>query len=427
MPAAADTIAVRTTRTRTSLRRSGGAWSWLLGIAALALGGAIALRASSLGDYPSDAGPAIGALLHLRFGSFLDATPAMGLFSLLARWPFAALAYLGKANPVAIYRWGALPCVESVALAALWLAGIARSRGTGRFGQAAIVAVALLNPVVGSALYWGHPEELLTASLAIAAVVAAHERRVGLTILMLGLAMASKQWAALVLFPVFAVSGTGRWRVLGGSVAVAAVLTLPELLGGLHSFVHSQLGLATGLVRIPGSESWPYLLSSSATIQLRDGFHYTGPYMSHTAVALWHPLMFAVAVAASVWLARRAAVPRTADALFGSVALIFLMRAALDPGDAEYSLAPMLRTGVAWDALRGARAPVRSLLGALLAEAVFGRFSWSSIGPVAANAAFDVVTLVACVALVASIAGVRGTRPVAESTVAVGPAGPAAA
>jgi hypothetical protein len=82
----------------------------------------------------------------------------MGAFSLLLRLPFAGLAHLGgPPTQLEVYRWGVFPCVAAIGLLGVWLAEIPRSRGTGLPGQVAIVALAVLNPFVTSAVGLGSP------------------------------------------------------------------------------------------------------------------------------------------------------------------------------------------------------------------------------------------------------------------------------
>lgn len=82
----------------------------------------------------------MNALLHgdLRV---LGRPPGDGALSLLVCLPFAALAHGG--SPIARYEWGVVPCVFSVGLLGVWLAGLARTRGVRPPGQVAIVALGL--------------------------------------------------------------------------------------------------------------------------------------------------------------------------------------------------------------------------------------------------------------------------------------------
>ena len=133
----------------------------------------------------------------------------------------------------------------SVAILGLWLAGIARSRGVGLTGQLLIVALSVLNPLTSTAIIMGHPEELLTASLCVGALVAACKQRAVLTMVLLGLALACKQWSVIAILPILFALERGRIRALVGALTLAAVVTLPEVVGSPATYLGNQLSLAS--------------------------------------------------------------------------------------------------------------------------------------------------------------------------------------
>lgn len=363
-------------------------------LAALAASVHVALSAGGLGDYPGDGGPALSALLHGDLRAFSTSEPAMGVFSLLLRLPFAALAYLGSPTELSIYRWGAVPCVASLALLGVWLAEIAGSRGTRLPGQIGIIALAVFNPFVQSALALGHPEELLTASLAIAAVVAAAQQRAILTVALLGLALASKQWAVIVVLPVLVALERHRLRTLASSAAIAATITLLAVVGSPGAFLDNQLALIHEHFLEPSAESWLYPLAPRTTLQLPGGLVHRGPHLSAMLVGLLHPLIIAVAVAIAAYLARRAHPRLSLDHLFAAVALMFLLRCTMDTETMPYYHAPIFATLLAWDAMSGSGLPLRGLAGVAVAYALFDRLTPSVIGPDAASWLYTLVTLV---------------------------------
>ena len=216
--------------------RGWGAFDRLLALAALAAASVIALRAPGFGDYPSDAGPALTAIAHGSIGGFFSHQPAMGSVSLFVRAPFVMLGAALHDSPFGLYRWGDLPCMLAVALVAIWMARVAGRRGTGRGGQIVIVAVCLLNPLINDALYFGHPEELLTTALAVGALLAACDRRVVLAAVLAGLAVASKQWALLIICPTLLVLERDRIRAAWLMLTVAAGSTAPMVLGNFAAF-----------------------------------------------------------------------------------------------------------------------------------------------------------------------------------------------
>lgn len=372
---------------------------WLLLLGAFVTSIYVALTAPGTGDYPNDAGPAMTALLHANLHAFASATPAMGELSLYLRLPFAALAYLGSPTEMSIYRWGAVPCVASVALLGVWLARIARSRGTGLVGQVAIVAVALFNPMVHSALLLGHPEELLTTSLAVGAIVSAAQRRVILTTVLLGLAIASKQWAVIAMFPVVAVFPGRRVHVISGAAAIVTAVSLPALLISAPTFLHNQLVLVHEHYLAPAWDSWLFLVSPRVTLPVGGGLTYTGPHLSSTVVGLLHPLIIVVAIAIGVYVARRVRTHLTLDAWFAAIALAFLLRCALDTETMPYYEAPLFMTLLAWDALQGGRLPLRGLFAAAVSYALFDRLTPTVIGPNTASALYGAAALVGCLLL----------------------------
>jgi hypothetical protein len=341
----------------------------------------VALSARGLGDYPGDGGPALTALLHGNLQELSAAKPAMGTFSLILRLPFAGLAYLGGSpTELSVYRWGAVPCVAAFALLGVWLADIARSRGTGLSGQAAIVAVFVFNPFVASAVALGHPEELLTASLAIGAVVAAAEGRTVLTIWLLGLALATKQWAVIAVLPVLITLGTHRVRALAASAAVAGAVTLPAIVGSPGAFLTNQLALAHEHYLEPSGQSWFYELAGRVTLHLPHGLVHRGPRLPAPLVGLLHPLIIGLALGVAAILARRLRSGGDLDRVFAAVGLVFLLRCTLDTETMTYYHAPLFAGLVAWDAMRGERLPLRGLAAAGLGYVVIDRLSGYAVG-----------------------------------------------
>jgi hypothetical protein len=376
---------------------------WLLLLGALVASTYVGLTAPGPGDYPGDAGPAMTALLHGNLHAFAVARPAMGELSLLLRLPFAALAYLGSPTEMSIYRWGAVPCVVSVALLGFWLAGVARSRGTGPVGQVAIVALAVFNPMVHWALAYGHPEELLTTSLVVGSIVFAAQRRVILTTVLLGLAIASKQWAVIAMFPVVALCAGRRLRVVLGAAAIVTVVSLSALLGSPASFLHNQFALLHEHYVAPAWDSWLFLVSPRAHLRVAGGLTYTGPHLSSTVVGLLHPLIIAVAIAIGFYVARRGRAHVTLGVWFGAIGLAFLLRCTLDTETMPYYVAPLFMTLLAWDALQGGRFPLRGLVTAAVSYLLFDRLTPAKIGPEAASALFDAASLIGCLLLTRAI------------------------
>src|SRR2546421_338648 len=70
-------------------------------------------------------------------------------------------------------------------------------RGRSWWIRLVVAGLCVVNPVTFKALWWGHPEEVLGAALCVGAVLAAGRGRTGTGGLLLGLAIATKQWALL--------------------------------------------------------------------------------------------------------------------------------------------------------------------------------------------------------------------------------------
>jgi hypothetical protein len=365
----------------------------------------VALSTRGLGDYPGDAGPAMHALLQGDLHAFSASRPAMGTLSLVVRLPFAALAYLGSPTEPAIFRWGAFPCVAAIGLLGVWLAGLARARGTGLVGQVTIVALAIFNPFVQSALGMGHPEELLTASLAIGAVVAAVEERSILSAVLLGLAVATKQWAVIAAFPVVVVLDADRVRALAGAAVVAAVCTLPAFVVAPGVFVANNFALLHEHYLEPPAWSWLFPVAPRVTVHLVDGLVHRGPRLSAGIVGLLHPLIIATGAGIAFLLGRLDRRRRSVDRVFAAVALMFLLRCTLDTETMPYYHAPLFAALLAWDVMRGEQVPIRALGAAVVGYALFDRLTPAAVGPDTAAWLYAGVTLAAACLFTTVLAG----------------------
>jgi len=360
-----------------SRRRRWDAFDRLLALAALAAGAVLTLRAPGFGDYPTDAGPALSAISHGNLGGFFSHQPAMGAVSLYVRAPFVILAAALHDSPIGIYRWGDFPCVLSVALVAIWLARVAGARGTGRLGQVLILAICLGNPLINNALYFGHPEELLTASFAVGALLAASERKVVLAAVLAGLAVATKQWALLIVCPTLLVLERERIRAALLMLAVAAGTTLPMVIGNFAAFrfalryIANAQGVTTTL-------SWLYPISPARIVRLSYIFGGGRDVSAHIVLGivseLDHPVIIwlGVAIPLLLWLQRGRRL--SVEAMLLSTALVFVLRSTLDPETAAYYYVPLLLMLVALDAAAGRRIPVAALAGAAGTFTVLDRF-----------------------------------------------------
>src|SRR3954469_8041710 len=321
----------------------------------------ISQLADVTGDYGVDAAPAINALAAGRIGDFFSAQPLMGPFSILVRAPFVAIA---GGSQLADYQAGAFPCVLAAGLLGLYLAGIARRRGAGDLAQAAIVAICLFNPMTFNALKLGHPEEILTATLAVGAVAVASEGHRGRAALLLGLALATKQWAVIAILPVLMALPSRPLRVGAGAVAIAIALTLPDFIPAPSEFAEMQ-GNAANTKRIVDPWTVWYAATPETTQQIDvDGqpVAVKRRLLPEALGRISHPLIVATAFLLPLALAlRRRRFHLSGPDAMAVLALLALLRCGLGPVDNLYYHAPLLLAVVGWDAMTVRGLPVRGL------------------------------------------------------------------
>lgn len=388
----------------------------LLSAAAFVLAAVLASRPGTFWDYPTDAGPALAAIAHGSVTGFFSHQPAMGPLSLYLRAPFVAIATALNDRPAGAYRWGCLPCLFAVAGVALWLAQTARRNGAGRLAMALIVVVSLVNPLVSDALYWGHPEELLTASLAIGAILAAGEGRAPLTAVLAGLAIASKQWAVLILVPAILLLEKDRIRVLALSGAVAMLAWLPMIVGNLVAFRHA-LRYVSHPQPVVTLYTWLYPFSPRGSVTVTNIFGDSRTFDAHQLLGveatLARPLitLLGVAIPLLVWWrgSRRASV----EQMLLASALVLVCRCALDPGSMAYYHFPLLLILLAYDAVAGRRVPIAGLLGVAVSFVVLDRFP-AYLGMGVANDLYIAATVTAFAVIAARLR--RPVRPLQFAT-----------
>ncbi|MGH2909262.1 MAG: glycosyltransferase 87 family protein [Solirubrobacteraceae bacterium] len=130
-----------------------------------------------------------------------------------------------------MYWAGALPCLAAEAALALWLSAQLGRRGCGLGTRVAAVAVCVANPLAVSALQDGHPEELLGAVLCVAAVLCAQRDRPVWSGVLIGLAIANKDWGILAVGPALLALRQGHGRAILAMVATAGPLFAPFVRG----------------------------------------------------------------------------------------------------------------------------------------------------------------------------------------------------
>jgi hypothetical protein len=369
----------------------------------------MSLLNGSAGDYPRDAGPTIRALLDGDLGGALGLQPLMGSLSVLVRLPFAGGAELAGGGELLAYQLGSIPCVAAAGLLGLAIARWMERRGASLLACVATIVFTMVNPLTREALVLGHPEELLGGALCVGAVLAAlrgHTTRAGL---LLGLALATKQWALLAVLPVLAAAPAKRLRLVVLAGAVAAVLTLPLVAGNLSGFSENTRLAAWGGQGVnPWNVLWPLAGSEDRVISVGgEDSVVTVKVLPLWAAHLMHPLIVVLALplSAAWWFSRR----RTPDDALALLALLFLLRALLDPVDNAYYHVPFLLALTAWEGLVRRAVPLASILCAATIYYALYKAGWTE-DLALRNALYLAATLPAAALLCARLYAPRRSR-----------------
>jgi hypothetical protein len=340
--------------------------SWSLAALGLGFTGAMVGRFGSAGDYPMDAERSVNALSHGHFHDAVTHQPLMGPLSIVLRAPFVTLARFAGAGEPGAYKTGAAVCIL---LAAALGVSLALSRLDSSFAQAAVlVVVTVLNPASIAAVQYGHPEEVLAAALSVGAVALALRDRELAAAVALGLAIASKQWAILAVAPTLLALPSGkRLRLLCISGVIAAGATLPLLAADPAGFGNVSRGAVNGGVLVTRSTWWFFAAAPDRVhLQLPAGFPtgFTLYRLPSWLGQLTHPLIVGLAVPLSILVYWR---NRTREAALPLIAILFLLRCALDPMDNAYYHVPLLLALLAFEVLCTRRQlPVVTLLTAAM-------------------------------------------------------------
>jgi Glycosyltransferase family 87 len=346
--------------------------SAVLVIAAVVLAALLAARTPLGIDYSGPVHPGcdcpggpIRALAHGDLRGFVEAQPVMGPVSLLVRAPFAALGLnLADGSELTLYRFGVFPCLLAAGLLGVFLFRRMRERGRAPLACLLLPALVAFNPLTTRALKFGHPEEVLAAALTVAAVLAATRRRPLLAGVLLGAAIATKQWALMAALPVALADRAHLWRLLTAALATTALLIVPIAVGDLHRFV--ELNHGAGIV---GGGAMPtniwFGFGHNIPITLGPNGSSTPPReISHAIGSLTHPLILITGAALALGWWRRSRTANPEDALL-LVALIMLSRCLLDPLTNSYYHLPFLVSLAAWEGLRREGAPVLTVAASL--------------------------------------------------------------
>lgn len=358
----------------------------MLASLAVATVGWLTLYGFAWNDYDNEVAPAFAALTAGHVVRFLQAAPAYG-GSVVLRAPFAALTGLLGGGPLAVYRAVSLPCLAAAAGYGIWLVGQMRAGGRDRVARAAVLIAVLANPIYVPTLEVGHPEEILGAVLCAAAVVLALRDRWLWAAIVLGLAVANKQWALLAVGPVLVALPRHRWRALFVAGGVTAAVLAPIVLVQAGNFVVAARADAvqTGGIFQPWQVWWFFGSHGHLVHGLfgnaKPGYRTPPGWLGGSA----HLLIVAIGVPLSLLWARRRPAART-DALL-LLALLMLLRCALDPWDAVYYALPFVFALLTWEALAGSGTPTLALGASVV---VWMLFQWlpDRVGPDAQSLAF---------------------------------------
>ena len=346
---------------------------WLIAaLAAVAMMSWLGLQGFAWSDYDVEVSASFKSLIAGDLHGFLAQAPVYG-GSLVLRAPFAAAAAALGGGELAVYRAVSIPCLFALAALGLVLVRRMGTRGRTNGARALVLGLCVANPVTLRALEIGHPEELLCAALAIGAVLAAADRRALLAAVLLGLAIASKSWAVLAIGPVLLALPERRVLALGVAGAVALAVIAPLwLTGSPATFVKATS--TTGEIFAPWHVFWflgetGHVVIGGDGLPKPDGYRVPPQWLS----PLTHPLIAFLVVPLSLAWARvhRAARP-AGEQLLALLALLFLLRCALDPWNVVYYELPFILALLAWEGLcRPERPPVGALLATVLTWVTF--------------------------------------------------------
>jgi hypothetical protein len=323
-----------------------------LAAAALLVAGVLVLR-SATGvadglDYFADAALGIDALARGDLRAFAANPALMGDFSLFLRAPFVWLVF--DQGVSVVYLAGALPCLAALVALALYLRRRVLARGLPVAAALLVGLLAVLNPGTFRSLHWGHPEEILAGALCVGAIIAATRGRGLLAGVLLGLAVATKQWAVIAVIPTLLAATRHRIRLGVVAGTLAAVIALPALLLQPQAVVGTHAAIVQAQpVAGPANVWWPFSTPRTAAERKAGapGFAARVPTWIGT---LSHPLIVLLGVPLGLlfWRRRERLGAHDALALF---ALLMLLRCLLDPWNNDYYHAPMLLSLLAWEAL----------------------------------------------------------------------------
>ena len=334
---------------------------WLPALVAAACGAvlvALGMLSPAFSDFELEAEPSLHALREGDIDGFLALAPVYG-GSLIMRAPFAILPNLWGGGDLALFRSMAVPCLLAGAIFAVFL----WRRGR-KLGQSAVTCWIVLllvagNPLTLRGLEIGHPEELLGGVLCVAAALAAGARRPLLAGVLLGLALANKQWAVFAVVPLLAILPDRRPRMLAAAGATCLLVMLPLLLAGGAVETTKAVAQDGGFIFQPW-QIWWFLGEHGETVT---GIY--GSYPDHRNLPAWlagheRQLVVAIVLGASLMLLPRVRRRGWPDGLL-LLAFALQLRCLVDTWNVSYYAVPVVIALATWEIHAFKRPPVLSL------------------------------------------------------------------
>jgi hypothetical protein len=288
----------------------------------------------------------------------------------------------------AVYRTVAVPCLIAGVALGLWLVAQARSQGRSAAAKALVLGLCVVNPITVRALELGHPEELLGAVLCVWAVLLAQRGRAVSAGIVLGLAIANKEWALLAVGPALLALPSRRMLMMLCSGVAAALVLAPLALVGGGGFVAGARASALPGATIfqPMQVFWFFGHHSAQAAHLLGAAKREYRLAPSWVSAISHPLVIAVAVplTALAFGRRRRENHGPNGRATGSggranpmllLALLLLLRCMLDTWDNVYYPLPLVIALLVWETCTLGRAPVL----ALIATALVWLIAWPSL------------------------------------------------
>jgi hypothetical protein len=353
---------VRTVRTHSSLRSVTLVVLVAAGIG-LTLAAAIPIDIPGA-DFDWEFLPAIDALARGNLHEAAVNFPLAGPAWLLIATPFDAAVF--NADLRTIYLVTALPAVAIYVGAVLWLRRLVERAGKPSNTALALTLLLLVNTAVVRAVHWGHPEEIMCAALLLCAALAASRTHWLVTAVLLGLAVATKQWAVLGALPVICAAPRARFAIAAVAAAVVVLLTAPFVIAAPHRLAdvarattNPQRFWDRGAnyhheTRISAPDViWPF---AERRHEVRHGLRVRSGVVPDWVVQASHALI-ALLVLPLVWFGWRNS-RAGPDRWLGVLALIFMLRCLLEPVNFDYyHVAALLFLG-AWEGLTRRSAPL---------------------------------------------------------------------